>query len=105
MRQLPWCASKLCQVIERVKSGVYTSSKRAQIHAYAFLGGGVFFWLKWTLKERCYAAARELFFNGWPLIVVAAIQRLRVLITGRRPIEVLPGLRTGDDKRVLTTAP
>jgi glycosyltransferase involved in cell wall biosynthesis len=98
MRQVPRCASMLCRVIERAQSGVYTAGGRGRLGAYAFLGGPVYFWLKNSLKARCYTAAFDLFSRGLPLIIIAAVRRLKVTITGRRPVEVLPGLCGSDEK-------
>lgn len=99
MRQVPRCASMLCRVIKKAQSGVYAAGGPKRIDAYAFLGGPVWFFLKFALKVRCYAAAFDLFFHGWPLIAVAIARRLRVAIFGKRPVEILPGLLGGDDQR------
>src|SRR5215472_1234428 len=92
MRQMVRWVPMGCRLIERAKSRVYTVNGQSLLDAYAFLGGPIFFQLKRALKARLYAGAFELFFRGFPLIVVAALRRLRVVIMGRRPIEVLPGL-------------
>jgi len=97
-RQVPRSASMLCTVIERAGSGVYRRGGAGRLDVYGFLGGPALFWLKLALKARCYAAAFDLFFHGLPLIVVAAVRRLTVATSGRRPVEVLPGLCGGREE-------
>jgi glycosyltransferase involved in cell wall biosynthesis len=91
MRQVTRCTSMLCRVIKRVGSGSYTSGRKGRYDAYAFLGGPVLFWLRRAVGARCYVAAFGLCSRSLPLITIAALRRLKVSITGKRPVDVLPG--------------
>ncbi len=92
MHQVPRFASMLLGMIDKAHAGLYTGGRR-RVDAYALVGGPIFFWFKRAVKVRCYGAAFDLFARGWPFIVLAALRRLKVAIVGRRPTEVLPGLR------------
>ncbi len=88
--QVPRICLMLRRVLKRAASGLYRGSGR--IDAFAFLGGAAFFWTKVALRRRCFAAALGLLYSGFLSIVVAAVFRAKVVITGTRPLEVLPGL-------------
>jgi glycosyltransferase involved in cell wall biosynthesis len=101
MRQVPQCVSMVCKVIDRARLGVYGSGAFDRFDSYSFLGGPVYFWLNRALRTQCYSAAFRLLFRGLPFILIGAMRRLTVTITGKCPIEVLPGIRDsgeGGDK-------
>jgi hypothetical protein len=102
--RMPIICTMLCRLIKKVQSGMYAPGHRQRLGAYAFLGGPVWFFIKFALKVKCYAATLELAFHGWPFIVVATVQRLRVVITGKRPVEILPGLSGDHCQGIPTTS-
>lgn len=97
MHKVPQGAAMLCKVIQRAWLGGYRKYGAGRLDAYAILGGPAWFWITLALRGKHYYAALRVLFWGSPAIFVAACRKTIVLIAGKRPPEILPGLRNMTD--------
>jgi glycosyltransferase involved in cell wall biosynthesis len=89
VHQVPRFVQMMHRIIRNEKAGVYPGGPSHRFKRYAFLGGKVFFWVKRALQVRSYGPALKLFAAGWTMILAAMIQRLYVIVKGRRPLETI----------------
>jgi len=81
---------ELRRVIGKVQRSEYPCSRSHRLESYAFVGGPALFWAKRAYCSGLRAEALRLLASGWAMILAAAIYRSRILLKGRRRIEMIP---------------
>jgi len=81
--------SALDDLIRREHAGQYPGGERRRLERYAFLGGLVFFWGKRAAKAGLWSEAAILLARNTLMVCVAILRRVRAVLKGRLPDEVI----------------
>jgi glycosyltransferase involved in cell wall biosynthesis len=81
---------ELRSIIEKIKRSEYPCSRSYRLESYAFVGGPALYWAKRAYSCGLPTDALKLLASGWAMILAAVIYRSRILLKGRRRIEVIP---------------
>jgi glycosyltransferase involved in cell wall biosynthesis len=86
-------------LLRKAKAGVYPGGQEQKFRRDAWFGGLIFYWMKEAISTGFYRDGFALLAGKWWLIILAAVRRASVRISGRKPIETLtleetPALQT-----------
>jgi hypothetical protein len=82
---VPPFADKMLAIVEKERAGLYPGGKKRRVERGSFIGGKLLFWIKCSVKAKCYARGARLLWKGWPMILAAVQRRSWSILKGRQP--------------------
>jgi glycosyltransferase involved in cell wall biosynthesis len=76
-------------LLRKAKSGAYPGGRQQRLRRDIWFGGLIFYWMREAISTGFYREGFALLAAKWWLILLAAVRRGFVRITGRRPVETL----------------
>ena len=87
---VPPFADKMLAIVEKERAGLYPGGKKCRLERDPFIGGRLLYWIKKSVRAKCYSVAGRLLWKGWPMILVAAALRGWSILKGRHRDTLLP---------------
>jgi hypothetical protein len=83
------CITGVDNLVRRERLGQYPGGARRSLDRRAVIGGAIIHWTKRTIKSGMYLDAIRFLARGWPMVLAALARRFWVILSGRKPCEII----------------